>query len=498
MESGLYISIGAYFVLMLGIGVYSYLNTEKDVSGFMLGGRQLGPAVTALSAGASDMSGWMLMGLPGLIYSSGISGAWIVVGLTNGAYLNYRLLAPRLRVYTEYLNDAVTIPEYLERRFADNSHLLRILCAVVIILFFAIYTTSGVVAGGKLFESVFGIQYEFGLYLTAGVVVAYSTFGGFMAVSTTDFVQGCIMLIALILVPYAAFTSTGGFDAVYTELAQMPVDMLNFDNISVLAAISALSWGLGCFGQPHIIVRFMAIRSVKDLVTARHIGMTWMILSVLGAILVGLIGAAYISATDSQLNDPETIFIVLANALFNPLLAGFLLAAILAAIMSTISSQLLVASSSITEDVYHTFLRPSASQKERLLVGRGSVVGVAVLAVVLAHDRNSSILSLVSNAWAGFGSAFGPVILLSLFWSRMTRAGALAGMASGTLTVVFWLVAPLQIAGQSLSSFVYELVPGFIVATAVTVVVSLMTKVDKSLVETHQGMELELQRQLRD
>ncbi|MGK0439646.1 MAG: sodium/proline symporter [Paracoccaceae bacterium] len=498
MESGLYISIGAYFVLMLGIGVYGYLNTEKDVSGFMLGGRKLGPAVTALSAGASDMSGWMLMGLPGLIYLTGISGAWIAVGLTIGAYLNYRFLAPRLRVYTEHLDDAVTIPEYLERRFADNSHLLRILCAVVIILFFAIYTTSGVVAGGKLFESVFGIQYEIGLYLTAGVVVAYSTFGGFMAVSTTDFVQGCIMLIALILVPFVALTSTGGLGAVNTELAQMPVDMLSFSNISVLAAISALSWGLGYFGQPHIIVRFMAIRSIKDLVTARRIGMTWMILSVLGAIFVGLVGAAYISATDAQLNDPETIFIVLANALFNPLLAGFLLAAILAAIMSTISSQLLVASSSITEDVYHTFLRPSASQKERLLVGRGSVVGVAVLAVVLAHDRNSSILSLVSNAWAGFGSAFGPVILLSLFWPRMTRTGAIAGMASGALTVMFWLVAPIQISGQSLSSYVYELVPGFIVATAVTVIVSLMTKVDKSLVETHQGMELELQRQLRD
>ena len=306
------------------------------------------------------------------------------------------------------------------------------------------------------------------------------------------------MLIALILVPFVALTSTGGVSAVNAELSQMPVDMLGVSSISVLAAISALSWGLGYFGQPHIIVRFMAIRSIKDLATARRIGMTWMILSVLGAIFVGLVGAAYISATDTQLNDPETIFIVLANALFSPLLAGFLLAAILAAIMSTISSQLLVASSSITEDVYHTFLRPSASQQERLLVGRGSVVGVAILAVILAHDRNSSILSLVSNAWAGFGSAFGPVILLSLFWPRMSRAGALAGMAAGALTVIFWLVAPLQIAGQSLSVYVYELVPGFVVATLVTVVVSILTKVDKSLVETHRGMERELQRQRQD
>lgn len=492
MEFGLYISIGTYFVLLLCIGWYGYVNTEKDVSGFMLGGRQLGPAVTALSAGASDMSGWMLMGLPGLIFITGLSGAWIAVGLTIGAYLNYRLLAPRLRVYTEFLNDSVTIPEYLERRFADHSHLLRILCAIVIILFFAIYTTSGVVAGGKLFESVFGIQYEIGLYLTAGVVVAYSTFGGFMAVSTTDFVQGCIMLIALILVPYVALTNTGGTSEVMNQLSSMPTQMLSFTSVSTIAVISALSWGLGYFGQPHIIVRFMAIRSVGDLVSARRIGMAWMIFSIIGAVLVGLIGSAYVQANGLSISDPETIFIFLANTLFHPLIAGFLLAAILAAIMSTISSQLLVASSSITEDVYYTFLRKNASQAERLIVGRASVVGVALIAVIFAHDRDSSILSLVSNAWAGFGSAFGPVILLSLFWSKMTRAGAFVGMIAGTLTVVFWLTAPFQIGGESLSAFVYELVPGFMVGTLAVIVTSLITSCDKSLIDTHHTVEQEL------
>ncbi len=486
MELGLYISIGIYFLIMLGIGLYGYLNTEKDVAGFMLGGRQLSPAVTALSAGASDMSGWMLMGLPGVVFLTGISGGWIAIGLTIGAYFNYRLLAPRLRLYTEHLKDAVTIPEYLERRFDDKSHLLRILCAFVIILFFAIYTTSGVVAGGKLFESVFNIDYEIGLYLTAGVVVAYSTFGGFMAVSTTDFIQGCIMLVALILVPYVAFTNTGGFDAINTELIKMPADMLSMTSVSTIAIISALSWGLGYFGQPHIIVRFMAIRSVSDLTSARRIGMTWMILSITGAVLVGLIGSAYVSSKGINLADPETIFIHLANTLFHPLVSGFLLAAILAAIMSTISSQLLVASSSITEDVYYTFIRPKASEAERLIVGRAAVVGVALIAVFLAHDRDNSILSLVSNAWAGFGSAFGPVILISLFWSRMTLAGAIAGMAAGALTVLLWLALPVQINGQSLSSYVYELVPGFIIASAVTFLVSLLTQASPHLVEAHE------------
>ncbi|MFT6309940.1 MAG: SSS family solute:Na+ symporter/sodium/proline symporter [Porticoccus sp.] len=496
MNIGVYLSLGFYFSLMLAIGVYGYFTTAKDVAGFMLGGRKLSPAVTALSAGASDMSGWMLLGLPGLIFVTGISGSLIAIGLIVGAYLNYRLIAPRLRIYTEMLDDAMTIPEYLERRFHDNSHVLRTFCALVIIIFFAIYTTSGLVAGGKLFESSFGTSYEIGIFITAGVVVAYSTFGGFAAVSTTDFVQGCIMLIALILVPCVTVMEIGGWLPTQASLISLNPEMLKFNDLSILAVISALAWGLGYFGQPHIIVRFMAISSVNKIGAARRIGMTWMIFSIVGTISVGLSGAAYIYSKGLMLADPETIFIFLANTLFHPLVAGFLLAAILAAIMSTISSQLLVASSSITEDIYHTFLRRNSTDSERLVVGRLSIVLVALLAFGLAYNQNHSILSLVSNAWAGFGAAFGPVVLISLFWARMTVQGALAGIVSGAITVLLWLYLPIVINGESLSSFLYEIVPGFVISSVAIVVVSLVTTKKLPLIENHIAMELELHRRM--
>ena len=495
MINGVYVSLGVYFMLMIAIGVYGYITTEKDVSGFMLGGRKLGPAVTALSAGASDMSGWILLGLPGLIFLIGINGSWMAIGLTLGAYLNYRLLAPRLRVYTEYLNDAVTIPEYLERRFCDNSHFIRIICAVVIIVFYAIYTTSGLVAGGKLFESSFGITYEIGIYITAAVVVIYSTFGGFLAVSTTDFVQGCIMLVALILVPVTTVLNVGGWTVVEAQLYIRGPELLEWGNLSIIAIISAASWGLGYFGQPHIIVRFMAIRGLKELLSARRIGMSWMIVSIIGTISVGLAGAAYMQLNQLELRDPETIFIILSNTLFHPLISGFLLAAILSAIMSTISSQLLVSSSSIAEDVYYTFLRKQATQSERLLVARLSVIGVAIIAVILAHDRESSILSLVGNAWAGFGSAFGPVILLSLFWSKMTKIGAIAGLLGGAGTVLCWLYLPFTIYGLIPSDFMYEIVPGFLSGTLITILVSLMSQGNSTLEDNFNAMKCELKRQ---
>ena len=476
MEIYTYASLGLYFIVMLGIGVYSYIKTNNDLSGFLLGGRNLSPAVTALSAGASDMSGWMLMGLPGAMFVTGLSSAWIAIGLTVGAYLNYRLIAPRLRIYTEIASDAVTVPEFFERRFEDQSHLLRILSSAIIIVFFAIYTTSGVVAGGKLFETAFGLQYELGLYITAGVVLSYSIFGGFLAVSTTDFVQGCIMFVALILVPAVTIFELGGVANTQQAILAINPQLLSFSSVSWLAIISAASWGLGYFGQPHIIVRFMAIRSVNDLGTARRIGMSWMIVSLIGAVMVGLTGLAYVSENSLILADPETIFIFLSTTLFHPLISGFLLAAILAAIMSTISSQLLVTSSSLTEDLYHTFLRRSASPKELVLIGRLALLAVALLAVALAHNRDSSILSLVSNAWAGFGAAFGPVVLLSLFWNRMNLAGALAGMLSGSATVLIWIYGPFTINNASLSSTLFEIVPGFIVATIAIVAVSLATR----------------------
>ena len=496
MQSSAYISLAIYFIAMFSIGIYSYFATRGDVTGFMLGGRNLNPAVTALSAGASDMSGWMLLGLPGAMYISGLSSAWIALGLTLGAYLNYLLVAPRLRVFTELLDDAVTIPEYFERRFDDRGHLIRILSSVVIIIFFAIYTTSGVVAGGKLFESSFGLNYELGLFITAGVVVAYSTFGGFLAVSTTDFVQGCIMFLALILVPIVTINQIGSVAQTEHYLMELSPAMLTLGGGSLLGILSAASWGLGYFGQPHIIVRFMAIRSVREIKIARRIGMSWMIISLTGAIAVGLVGAAYIKSIGGNLSDPETIFIFLSNTLFDPLVSGFLLAAILAAIMSTISSQLLVTSCSLTEDIYHTFLRKKANDTELVLVGRFSIVAVALLAIFLAHNRDSSILSLVSNAWAGFGAAFGPVVLLSLFWARMTRQGALAGILVGASAVLFWIYGDFTINNQTPSDYIYEIVPGFFAGVIAIFIVSLLTKSQQDTTSAFNDMEDEMAHRL--
>lgn len=476
MEFGTIFSLGLYFAVMLGIGFYAYKKSTSDVSGYMLGGRNLSPSVTALSAGASDMSGWMLMGLPGAMYLSGLSSAWIGIGLIIGAYLNYLIVAPRLRTYTELANDSITLPDFFENRFNDDKRILRVISSIVIIVFFTLYTSSGVVAGGKLFESSFGMSYELGLYVTAGVVVIYTLFGGFLAVSLTDFVQGCIMFLALVLVPVVVLTEVGGLSYAIDTVEQLNPMLLSFaSGVSILGVISAMAWGLGYFGQPHIIVRFMAIRSVKDLPIARRIGMSWMIVSLIGALATGFVGVVYVNQTGIELKDAETIFILLSQVLFHPLIAGFLLAAILAAIMSTISSQLLVTSSSLTEDIYKAFLNQQASQEKLVLVGRISVLVVALLAIFLAYDRESSILSLVSNAWAGFGAAFGPVVILSLYWSRMTKQGALAGIISGAATVLLWIYLPVTVNGQSLSSLMYEIVPGFIIASIAIVVVSYLS-----------------------
>ncbi|MAU67114.1 sodium/proline symporter PutP [Hyphomonas sp.] len=470
------ISLAVYFVLMLAIGLYAYRKSTSDVSEYMLGGRQLHPAVGALSAGASDMSGWMLMGLPGAVFVSGFSAAWIAVGLVIGAYLNYLFVAPRLRVYTELADDAITIPDFFEKRFHDKSRMLRVLSSVVIVIFFTLYTSAGVVAGGKLFEASFGLDYQLGLFLTAGVVVAYTLFGGFLAVSLTDFVQGCIMFVALILVPVVSFIVLRNEGDWAPAVASLDPGYFGMwpKGMTVMGVISLLAWGLGYFGQPHIIVRFMAIRSLKDIATARYIGMSWMIVTVIGAVLTGIAGYAYTYAHGTPVDDPETIFIILSQILFHPLVAGFLLAAILAAIMSTISSQLLVSSSSLTEDFYKTFLRKEASQGELVAVGRISVLVVSLIAIGLAFDRSSNILSLVGNAWAGFGAAFGPIILLSLYWRGLTRDGALAGMIVGAVTVLFWLYAPIEINGKSLSDILYEIVPGFVFSGIAAIVVSVV------------------------
>jgi SSS family solute:Na+ symporter/sodium/proline symporter len=476
VATGTILALSIYFLSMLAIGLYAFRQSSSNLSEYMLGGRKLGPAVTALSAGASDMSGWLLMGVPGAIYAAGLSQIWIAVGLVIGAYLNYILLAPRFRVYTELAKDSITLPDYLENRFADPSRMLRLVSAVVIVVFFTLYTSSGMVAGGKLFDSVFGLDYQLGLLLTAGVVIAYTLLGGFLAVSMTDFVQGIIMFIALVMVPVVAFSALDQPYEVFSTIEQLnPKHLDLFTGTSALGIISLLAWGLGYFGQPHIIVRFMAIRSVAEFKVARRIGMSWMIISLLGAMAIGFVGIAYTRQAQTPIKDPETIFILLSQVLFHPFVGGLLLAAILAAIMSTISSQLLVTSSALTQDFYKTFFHKEASDQQQVLIGRISVFAVALIAIYLALDSNSSILGLVANAWAGFGAAFGPVVLISLYWKRMNHWGALAGIAAGALTVLFWAYSPYQIEGKQLNDYLYAMIPGVFVSAVLTWLVSLIT-----------------------
>lgn len=464
------VSLAIYMAGMLYIGYWSYKKTS-DLSDYMLGGRGLGPAVTALSAGASDMSGWMLMGLPGAMYATGLSSVWIAIGLLIGAYANYLIIAPRLRTYTEVANDSITIPDFLENRFKDRTKILRFVSAIVILVFFTFYASAGLVSGGRLFENSFNLDYKIGLFVTVGVFVAYTLFGGFLAVSWTDFVQGCIMFIALVLVPIVAFTDVGGVTETFNTIKQVDASHLDmFKGTTILGIISFLAWGLGYFGQPHIIVRFMAITSIKDLKTSRRIGIGWMTISIIGAMLTGLIGIAYYAKNNATLQDPEMVFVTFSNILFHPYITGFLLSAILASIMSSISSQLLVISSAVTEDFYKTFFRRNASDKELVFIGRLSVLVVAMIAVVLAYHPSDTILTLVGYAWAGFGSAFGPAILLSLYWKRTNKWGVLAGMIVGAVVVIAWVQIP------SLKAIMYEMVPGFFCSLLTVIVVSLLTK----------------------
>lgn len=482
METGIIVSLALYFILMIAIGLYAQRQSTSDSEGYLLAGRNLPPSVAALSAGASDMSGWLLLGLPGALYAAGLVEAWIGIGLFVGALFNWLIVAPRLRAQTEKLGNALTIPEFLANRFPDKALALRVTSAVVIVAFFTVYTAAGLVGGGKLFATSFapivgdwGLSpYMAGILLTAGVVVAYTMIGGFLAVSLTDFVQGIIMLLALVIMPLVVMFGAGGeAGASLTEV--QPGFLSLTDGLTFIGFLSAIAWGLGYFGQPHIIVRFMAIRSVPEVKKARWIGMSWMAICLAGALGVGLAGRAYVERNGMTLEDPETIFMLLAETLFHPLVTGFLLAALLAAIMSTISSQLLVSSSSLTEDFYRLFLRKDASERESVNVSRLFVLVVAIAAIVIASDPESEVLGLVSNAWAGFGAAFGPMILLSLTWDRMTGAGAVSGLITGAVVVFGWIAA-----GWNASFLggpgVYEIIPGFIAALVAILVVSKMTQ----------------------
>lgn len=463
------VSIGIYLAGMLLIGWYAYRKTS-NLTDYMLGGRSLGPAVTALSAGAADMSGWLLMGLPGGVYVTGLADAWIAIGLTIGAYLNWLLVAPRLRSYTQIANDSITIPSYLENRFKDRTKMLRIVSGIVILVFFTFYVSSGMVSGAVFFQNSFGTSYHTGLYIVGGVCIAYTLFGGFLAVSYTDFIQGLMMLIALLLVPAIGIFHTGGPTHTFETIKSIDPKLFDlFKGTTVLGIISAMAWGLGYFGQPHIIVRFMAITTVKEIKSARRIGMAWMIFSLIGTIFTALIGIAFFHQhTQFKLKDPEAVFIELGQILFNPLFAGFVLAAILAAIMSTISSQLIVTSSALVEDLYKIVVRKDAKDKELVFLGRMAVLIVSIVAAALAFRQNNTILNLVAYAWAGFGASFGPTILLSLFWKKMTNWGALLGMIVGAVTVIVWK-------NVGLGDTLYEIVPGFVFNLVVSVVVSYMT-----------------------
>ncbi|WP_120512579.1 sodium/proline symporter PutP [Photobacterium salinisoli] len=462
-----------YLIAMLAIGYYAYKRTANS-SDYFLGGRSLGPWPAALSAGASDMSGWLLLGLPGYAFAAGIESLWLAGGLLLGTYLNWLICAKRLRTYTITANNAITIPEYLSNRFKDTSKLIQTISAFFILLFFLFYTSSGLVAGGKLFETVFGMDYKIAVVVGTLCVVSYTLFGGFLAVSWTDLVQGLLMAAALMIVPIAAMQ--GGFGDLAASLeAKNPELMTLFNDVkgeplTAISIISLAAWGLGYFGQPHILARFNATRSNRDITTARRIAVIWSALSMTGAILVGLVGILYAdNQLGGNLEDGEKIFMLLVNAIFHPVMAGILLAAILAAIMSTADSQLLVSSSALAEDFYKQVIRKNASSEEIVIVGRVAVIALSIIALMLAMNPDSTVLGLVSYAWAGFGAAFGPALLLSLYWKDMNRNGALAGIVIGALTVVIWK----QLTGGIFD--MYEIVPGFVFATIAIIVVSKMT-----------------------
>ena len=486
------ITFTVYILGMLLIGFIAYRYTN-NLSDYILGGRRLGSFVTAMSAGASDMSGWLLMGLPGAVYAAGLVESWIAIGLTIGAYCNWLFVAGRLRIYTEFNNNALTLPEYFHNRFGTSHSLLKIVSATIILVFFTIYCASGVVAGAKLFQNLFSIEYSTALWFGALATIAYTFIGGFLAVSWTDTIQATLMIFALILTPVFVLNSIGGFEQMQIVLQQAEVAVQRdftdmFKGTTFVGLLSLAAWGLGYFGQPHILARFMAAHSAKSLARARKISMTWMVLCLAGAIGIGFFGMVYFYANPQIANivnkENEQVFIELSKLLFNPWVAGILLSAILAAVMSTLSCQLLISSSAITEDFYKGFIRPKASEKELVWLGRAMVLLIAMLAIWIAQDENNKVLKLVEFAWAGFGSAFGPVVLLSLFWKRMTSSGAMAGMLTGAIIVFGW--KEILPENSALAS-VYEMIPAFSLATIAVIVVSLLSpKPEQHILDTFE------------
>ncbi len=471
-----------YFAIMLGIGFISF-KRSKNMSDYFLGGRQLGTWSTAISAQASDMSGWLLLGLPGSILVSGLTESWIAVGLFIGTYLNWKIVATRLRKMSAAAGDSITIPEYFQNRFGSKSPVVRFVCAAIIFVFFLVYTASAFSSGAKLFEFVFGIDYTISLTIGAIIIIAYTFLGGFLAVCWTDVIQGILMFIALIVVPIVCVCVTPDFMGVVNNAIDSQTLASNYLSLfnnpeggfAWQTIVSGLAWGLGYFGMPHILVRFMAIKSADLIKKSRLIAVIWVFVTLGAAVFVGISGYAYLNAPGNEalleqfnaIGDAERIFMFMSATLLPAVLAGIILCAILAAIMSTADSQLLVTASAVTADVF-ALIKKDASDKMQMWISRGTVIVVAILAYLLALDPNSSVMGLVSYAWAGLGAAFGPAILLSLFWKKMNITGAVAGMVTGGVTVIIWE----QFCG---ATGVYSLLPAFVLALLAVVIGSLVS-----------------------
>ena len=492
------IAIVAYLAIVVAIGVI-FSRKNKNVDDFYLGGRKLGPFVTAMSAEASDMSGWLLMGLPGLVYLCGIAEAsWTAIGLALGTYVNWLILAKRLRNYSSRI-DAITVPDFFKKRFRDNTNVLIIAAAVLIIIFFIPYTASGFSTCGKLFGSLFGIDYHLAMVISAIVIVAYTSLGGFLAASTTDFIQSIIMTIALIVVLVFGINVAGGWSAVaenaqsipnYLSLTSTTDGNGGFVSFGGMSIVSTLAWGLGYFGMPHILLRFMAIEDPKKIKLSRRIASVWVFIAMGVAVVIGMVGLAMSKVESSMvLADSETVIVAISSLLSKygvvfALLAGVILAGILASTMSTADSQLLAAASAISQDIMVGTFKLNISTKAKMIAARVTVIAIAVLGVVFAWNPDSSVFRIVSFAWAGFGASFGPVMLFSLFWKRINKWGAMAGMISGGITVIAWHYA------QGGLFSLYELLPAFIVSCIFIVVVSLLTKApEKEIVEEFEDVK---------
>lgn len=457
-----------YMIILIIIGFYAYLKT-KALSDYVLGGRSLGPWVAALSAGASDMSGWLLLGLPGLAYSSGLGAVWLAISLLLGTGLNWSFVAARLRMFSIQTNDSLTVPSYLYARFADHKHLLKISSSIIIIFFYTIYTSSGLIAGAKLLTEVFGLSYESAIVFSSLSIISYTLFGGFLAVSWTDLFQGLLMSAALMFVPIFCLSSYSVSSIESQLLSQKGLTFFSMMTdaegkpFSVIAILSFLGWGLGYFGQPHILARFKAIKSQRAIPRASFIAISWTGICLFGALGVGLSGLLTLPVA---LDDPEKVFMALVNTSFHPVIAGILLAAILAAVMSTADSQLLVASSVLTEDFYKNFINKNASSERLVVAGRYCVILITILSSIIALNPNHHVLDVVAYAWAGFGASFGPTLVLSLCWRRFSGHGAVAGILSGGSVVFIW---------KNLSGGIfelYEIIPGILASTLLGLLVS--------------------------